>query len=277
LNQQLIHTFVLTLASVSSTSLLAPAPAPGSPAPISAPAPASVSSSSSPAPPPLLSLNLILEVSHLSVHSSVHRPKLTASAAARPTAIQLLAKITTDRLQMHEVAKSASGTFSHLVLPAAGLTEICYWCQLRVDRAPSKPAIVEVGHCLLRILLFPELDVDISHEMISKIVAYVHLLHLAILVVTLHKDILEEVVVVLLHLLVRHISEVGAVGRLGAVLWINVQVLEYNSLREGRFVVDSGAAVTMTAGTDLEEEATVHLVLLGTENTGQILGHSVVS
>ena len=84
--------------------------------------------------------------------------------------------------------------------------------------------------------------------MISKIVAYVHLLHLAVLVLTLHKDVLEEVVVVLLHLLVGHIGQMGAVGRLGRVLRIDVEVGEKHGLGEGRLVVDPAAAIPVSAG-----------------------------
>ena len=50
--------------------------------------------------------------------------------------------------------------------------------------------------------------------------------HLAVLVLALHEDIFEEVVVVLLHLLVGDVGEVGAVSGLGRVLGVDVEVLQ---------------------------------------------------
>ena len=72
--------------------------------------------------------------------------------------------------------------------------------------------------------------------------------HLAIFILALHEDVLEEVVVVLLHLLVGHIGQVGAVGRLGRVLRVDVEVGEKHRLGEGRLVVDPAAAITVGAG-----------------------------
>ena len=53
--------------------------------------------------------------------------------------------------------------------------------------------------------------------------------HLAVLVLALDEHVLEEVVVVLLHLVISHVGEVGAVRGLGGVLRVDVEVL-----REGR-------------------------------------------
>ena len=72
--------------------------------------------------------------------------------------------------------------------------------------------------------------------------------NLAIFILALHEDVLEEVVVVLLHLLVGHIGQVGAVGRLGRVLRVDVEVGEKHRLGEGRLVVDPAAAITVGAG-----------------------------
>ena len=103
--------------------------------------------------------------------------------------------------------------------------------------------------------------------MITEIVAHVHLFnlkgkvfvnrhlsrdklldHLAIFILALHEDVLEKVVVVLLHLLVGHIGQVGAIRRLGGVLRVDVEVGEKHSLREGRLVVDPAAAIPVSAG-----------------------------
>ena len=52
------------------------------------------------------------------------------------------------------------------------------------------------------------------------------MLYLPVLVLALYEHVLKEVVVVLLHLVVRHVGEVGAVGGLGGVLGVDVEVLQ---------------------------------------------------
>ena len=54
--------------------------------------------------------------------------------------------------------------------------------------------------------------------MISEVVADVHLLNLTILVLALNKDVFKEVIIVLLHLVVRHIGQVGTISCLGRIL-----------------------------------------------------------
>ncbi len=49
--------------------------------------------------------------------------------------------------------------------------------------------------------------------------------------------------------------------------------LQDNGLTECRLVVDPGASIAVTAGSNLEVEGTVDFVLLGTENGSQVLGH----
>lgn len=46
----------------------------------------------------------------------------------------------------------------HLVLPAASLTEVGNGAELGVDGPSVKPAVIQVSHCLLRILLVTELS-----------------------------------------------------------------------------------------------------------------------
>jgi hypothetical protein len=43
-----------------------------------------------------------------------------------------------------------------------------------------------------------------------------------LLVFCLYENVLEEVVVMLLHLLIADVGQVGAVGGLGRVLWVDV-------------------------------------------------------
>merc|ERR1719507_1623411 len=110
-------------------------------------------------------------------------------------------------------------------------------------------------------------------QMITQVVAHVHLLHLSILVLALNEDILKEVVIVLLHLFISDIGEMASIGSFGRVLRVDVEVLEQNCLRERRLVVDPRASLPVGAGTRLEEEGAVDFVLLRTENARQVLSH----
>ena len=49
------------------------------------------------------------------------------------------------------------------LLTAASLPEVRDWAELRVDRAASEPAVVEVLHGIGSILLAAELDVHIAN------------------------------------------------------------------------------------------------------------------
>ena len=79
--------------------------------------------------------------------------------------------------------------------------------------------------------------------------------HLAVFVLTLHKDIFKEVVVVLLHLLISHIGQVGAVCCLGRVLGVDVEVGEEHRLGEGWLVVNPAASVTVSTSTCITSES----------------------
>ena len=120
-----------------------------------------------------------------------------------------------------------------------------------------------------------ELDVYISYEVITKIITHIHLFYLSIFILTLYKHFLEEVVIVLLHLLVGHglASHVASVCCFGGILWIYVQILEDNGLAESWFVVNSAASIPVSASSYLEVKAAVHLVLLSAEDGGKVLGH----
>ena len=83
--------------------------------------------------------------------------------------------------------------------------------------------------------------------MIAKVVANVHLLHLPILVLTLDEDVLEKVVVMLLHLLIGNIGQMAPVGGFGRVLRVDVEVLQQDGLRERRLVVDPRTSLAVGA------------------------------
>ena len=76
-----------------------------------------------------------------------------------------------------------------------------------------------------------------------------------------------------LHLLVADVGQVAAIGGLGGVLRIDVEVLQNDGLAEGGLIVDPGAALTVSAGANLEVEGAVDFVLLSAENGGEVLRH----
>ncbi len=49
------------------------------------------------------------------------------------------------------------------VLTAAGLPEVGDWAELSIDGPPAEPAVVQLLHRLLRVLLAAELDVHVAH------------------------------------------------------------------------------------------------------------------
>jgi len=172
---------------------------------------------------------------------------------------------------MHEVAESASRALSHLVLATAGFAEVGDGRQLAVDGETVVPTVVQIRHRLRGVLFLAELDVDVTHQMIAQIVADVHLLDLAVLVLHFKKDVFEKVIVVLLLL---HVGDGGcSFGRGGRVLQVAVTVLEHDGLGESGFVVQPGTGGAVTASPDFDVKRTVDLVLLRPENRSQILGH----
>lgn len=60
---------------------------------------------------------------------------------------------------------------------------------------------------------------------------------------------------------------------LGVVGRVLVHVWHQDGLRVGRLDVFPRASVAMSAGSDLVVEGAIDLVLLGTENGGEIVGH----
>ena len=87
--------------------------------------------------------------------------------------------------------------------------------------------------------------------MIAEVVTNVHLLHLPILVLTLDEDVLEKVVIVLLHLLIGNIGQMAPVGGFGRVLRVDVKVLQQDGLRERRLVVDPRTSLAVRASASL--------------------------
>ena len=63
---------------------------------------------------------------------------------------------------------------------------------------------------------------------------------------------------------------IGSGPKLGLPHGMAVDVLDQDGLGEGRTVVDARAPIAVAAGTNLEEEGTVHLVFLRPVDPGQV-------
>ena len=175
--------------------------------------------------------------------------------------IQISSQVPGDGFKVHKIAEPCPGALPHLVLAAARLAEVCHGAQLRVDGPAAEPAPVQVNDSLLCVRLVLKLDVDVAHKMVAQIVTDIHLLNLAILVLALYEHLLKEVVVVFLHLLISHrLTDVTSVRGLGRVLGVDVEVLEHQSLREGGFVVDPAASVSVATSSNFEIETAVDFV-----------------
>lgn len=106
-----------------------------------------------------------------------------------------------------------------LILVTAGFSEVCDGGELGVDGLPVKPAVVQVQHGLLCILLLaelrgtiakrkvkevrggvntsesgtlPHLHVNVSNQMVPEVVAHVHFFHFAILFLHFCEDLLRR-------------------------------------------------------------------------------------
>ena len=64
---------------------------------------------------------------------------------------------------MHEVAEAGAGAFPHLILAAAGLSEVSDRRQLCVDGSATKPPVVQLLDSTLCVLLAAKFDVDITN------------------------------------------------------------------------------------------------------------------
>jgi hypothetical protein len=182
-----------------------------------------------------------------------------------------------------EVAEAAADAALAAVEAAARLAEVGDGGQLAVDGAARVPAAVERVAGLLRVLFVLEAHVDVADEIwgfvsacfgrsflgygltIIVVVAHDQLLDQPVLA-QLAPDVLVEGVKVHLHLLRVHLV-------LGVIRRVLVQVGQEDRLRVRRLDVLSRAAVAVAAGADLVVEGAVDLVLLRSENGGEVVRH----
>lgn len=144
--------------------------------------------------------------------------------------VQLPPQLPRDGLQVHEVAEASPCALPHLVLAAAGFSEVGHRGELGVDRLAIKPAVVQVNHGLFRIFFTAKLDIHVPNKVVSEVVADVHLLHLPVLLLHFCENLLKKFIIVFLHLDIAH-STAQTVSRLGRVLRVTVNVQEGNGLK----------------------------------------------
>lgn len=91
--------------------------------------------------------------------------------------------------------------------------------------------------------------------MVSQIIADIHFLNLAVLVLAFHENVLKKVVIVLLHFFIRHVGhQVASIGGFSRVLGVHVKILQKTGLGKRWFIVDSRTPVSMAASSNLEVE-----------------------
>ena len=173
---------------------------------------------------------------------------------------------------MHKIAEATSLASALFVLAALRFAEVCNWRVLSHDHSVAVVAAVHAFHRSLSLGLILILEVDIADHVVANIVRNHHFINLAKLG-HLHEHFLIESLKVLDRfdqILFWHVTSVRKSDRCVRIL---VHVLETESLRKWRLVVDTRASVAMPARAYLEVERTVDFVLLCSENTLQSLRH----
>ena len=169
---------------------------------------------------------------------------------------------------MNEIAEPAAHASLATVKPTTRLAEIRHGAELAVNRPPSIPPAIQALASRLRRILVLEARVHIPNQMIIVVVANHHLLNLAELA-HLAPEVLVEGVEVVLQLRGRH-ARFAVVGR------VLVEVWEEDGLAVGGLDVFARAAVAVAAGANFVVEGAVDLVLLGTEDGGEVVSHGAV-
>ena len=85
-----------------------------------------------------------------------------------------------------------------LALPAAGFSEVRHGRELSIDRTSSKPTVVQILHGLVGVLLLLELHIDVADQVVSQVVADIHLLYRTVFVLAFYEHVFEEVIIMFL-------------------------------------------------------------------------------
>lgn len=199
---------------------------------------------------------------------------VVASTAAVIAAEEPPTEVSSDELDVHEVAIPAAVTAVLLKLPTRGLAEVGDGREISDDGAGVVEPSVERVKGLGGLVLLAELDVDVADHVVGEIVADIEALDLTELC-ELREDVLVEVLEVLLDLArVQGLPLRIHAGRdhVGAL----VHVRQQQRGRDAWPVVQPRAPVAVAAGADLEVEGTVDAVLLRPEDRCQMLRHAPI-
>jgi len=171
---------------------------------------------------------------------------------------------------MHEVAEAAASALAHFIISATSLSEVGDGRELADDWLHSEPPVVHSFSGLFAVLFPVELDVDVSDQMVAKILANVHFFDFSVFIFDLEEDFFVELVVVLLQHGLRNLLAAVIVEDRRAV-----EILQQHCLRKSRFVVQTRAAIAVMTRADFEVEGTVDLILLSSKDGSQVLGSCV--
>lgn len=184
---------------------------------------------------------------------------------------ELPPKLSTNLLNMHEVAVASTVAAVLLKLSAGGLTEVSYRGEVHNDRASRVESALESLKSSSSLVFLLELDVHIADHVISKVVTNVEALNFSKLG-ELFEDVFIEVLKVFLDLSRVDRLPLGVYAR-GYHVGPLVHVGEKEGGRDGGPVVQSRAPVAMPACTDLEIERAIDTVFLCAEYGRQVLRH----
>lgn len=185
--------------------------------------------------------------------------------------IQLPPQLPSDLLHVHEVAVPTSIAVVLLELSAGGLAKIRDRREVGDDGATRVEPPLKSAQSRLSLFFFLELDVDVPHHVIGKVVTHIEALDLPELV-----ELLEYVLVEVLEMLLDLPGVDGlplGVHAGGDHIGPLVHVGEQEGGRYGGAVVEPGTSVPVPACPNLEVEWTIHPVLLRTKYRSQVLRH----
>jgi len=163
---------------------------------------------------------------------------------------------------VHEVTEASSIAFSVFVLSATRLAKVGDRGELCIQRSTSVPPVVQVLYSSLRFCFPFETSVHVTDQMVTHIVANVKFKKVSKL-----RQLAVQVLVDRVEALLKFLRGQATNGIMGRVV---VHIREQDCLRECGFDVLSRAPVTVPAGSNFVVKRTVHAVLFGAENVGQM-------
>ena len=176
-------------------------------------------------------------------------------------AIQLRAGV----FAVNEVAKATADTALAAIQAATCFAEVGDRTELAVDRASCIPATVKIVACALGAVLVFEARVYIAYKVVVVVVTHDQLFQLSVFA-HLAPNILVEGIKVILQLR-------GVHAILGIERRVVVEVRHEDGLRVRRLDMFPTASISVTTCADFVVERAVDLVLLGSKDRGEEVGH----